>query len=110
MALQGFLYTASDHGGLGFAGARVDTQGIVDDLLARLRARRPADMDRAPVGAFEFDGDPLLGTQAPAQRCPAQIDLAGFKLETHGVNDVVGEHRDEQVASDAVLLVVEDRA
>jgi len=39
---------ASDYGGLGLAGAGIDTQGIVDDLLTWFRARRAADVDGAP--------------------------------------------------------------
>ena len=66
-------------------------------------------MNRAPIGTFQLDGHTLLCTEMATQRCPAQINLAGFDLEADAVHDVIGEHRDEQMPADTVLVVVENR-
>ena len=67
-------------------------------------------MQGAAVSLAEGGGHPLLDGKDAAQRRPTLVDTMGLELSPHGLDRLVGEHGNEQVALGPVLLVVIDRA
>ena len=60
------------------------------------------------VVAVEHDGDPLLAGELVAQALPTEVNVLGLEPDAQAVDQVVGQHRDEQMAVDPGALVVVD--
>jgi hypothetical protein len=58
------------------------------------------------VLAAQYDGDSLLAGQLGPQALPAQVNPLALELNAQGVDQVVGQHRDKQVAVDPPALVM----
>lgn len=111
MALHGCLASGLfDDGGLGLARAWRYAERVVDVLLTGLGARGLAHVHGGAIGTLEFDGDAVLAAKRSADPFPAQRNTASLELEANHVHEVVSEHGDEQMAADAVGLVMKDRA
>jgi len=65
-------------------------------------------MDGASVAALQGGRDPDLGRERVADCLPRLVDAPGLELQAQGVNGVIGEHADEQVAFDPSLDLVVD--
>jgi hypothetical protein len=85
-------------------------QGVVEDLLVRLGSGGFADVVDLAVIAAQHDGDPLLAGQLGTQALPAQVNPLGLERNAQGVDQVLGQHRDEQMAVDPLAFVMVDGA
>ena len=109
MALHG-LYGLSDDGFLGIAGSVGNPEGVVNNLLPGLGACSFAYMYCFSVLSLEFDGDAILSFELSAQPLPAPMNTAGLELETNGMHQMIRQDRDEQMAADALGVVMKYRA
>jgi hypothetical protein len=104
------VYGLSDDGFLGTARKRRNPEGVINSLLTGLGARGFTYRYGFPVLALELDGDPILSIELAAQPLPAPMNTAGLELETKGMHPMLGQGREEQVAADALGVVVKYRA
>jgi hypothetical protein len=81
---------------------------IIDDLLAWFGPGGFAHVERLTVLTFELDGDADLAGQFAAQAFPAQINPAGLDLKAKGVHQMISEHRDKEMPTDALGAVVKN--
>ena len=100
----------SDDGFLGIAGTVGNPEGVIDDLLPRFGPCGFAYMYCFSVFALEFDGDAILSLEFSAQPLPTPMNTAGLELKTYGVHQMIGQYRDEQMAADAIGVVMKYRA
>ncbi len=82
---------------LGFTGPTRETECIVYHLMAVFGARAFTDVNGSSVSALQLHRNPVLSAQLAAQSFPTQMDPAGLELKPDHMDQVIGEHRDEQM-------------
>ena len=100
----------SDDGFLGSAGTARNPEGVINNLLAGLGACGFAYMYGFSVLALEFDGEAILSRELSGQPLPTPMNTAGLELETKGMHQMIRQDRDEQMAADAIGVVMKYRA
>jgi len=90
------------------AGSGVDAKRIIDRTLFGLGLRGLAHMQGAPVAAAERGGGPELGTERIAKLAPAVGDALLAQPASDDLDELVGEHGDEQMPLYARLRLMID--
>ncbi len=99
----------SDHHFLNPSRAGIAAQRLDDRQLRRLGAGRLAHMQGAPIRSAEGRGHPALAGEEVTHGRPAVADAVRAQAATDQLHELIGQHRDEQVAVDPRLGAVIDR-
>lgn len=89
---------------------RVAAEGSDDHQLRRFRLGGLAHMQGTPVGTAEGGGDPALAGEDRAQAGPPLGDAVRLQAPPDDLDELIGQHGDEQVSLGALRRLMLDRA